>query len=91
MTEDEARTKWCAEARILVELKTGDVITQLATANIFPDGLRATCIASDCMKWDWLTGEPSSDPFRKSIDDPLGQRSKPLDPRAREGDCGLKR
>jgi hypothetical protein len=42
MTEEEAETKWCPQARVIVAF--GENMNQAATAN---------CIASSCMAWRW--------------------------------------
>ena len=55
MTEEEARTKWCPFARVIVvETKvTGNRVFEMRTegVDLNPDTCR--CIASECMMWRW--------------------------------------
>ena len=59
LTEEEAKTKWCPYARVMVQRNDGE---PTASANrmelVVPPSLMdwpaSLCIASQCMAWQWL-------------------------------------
>lgn len=54
LTQEEARQKWCPQARVVHENGDGTLFT---AGNSFGDGCRSVatrCIASECMAWKWL-------------------------------------
>lgn len=50
-TEDQARTKWCSEARISFPRENSAAVNRDGTPN--PAHGNCNCIASHCMKWRW--------------------------------------
>ena len=64
MTEDEAKTRWCPFART-VEVTDGNVVPGTShNREHFENGVVDTthpnsCIASDCMAWQWDNPEVS--------------------------------
>uniref|UniRef100_A0A6M3LSV1 Uncharacterized protein n=1 Tax=viral metagenome TaxID=1070528 RepID=A0A6M3LSV1_9ZZZZ len=59
MTEDEAKTKWCPQARVLSDV--GSYNAEYVAGRVQP---AASCIASACMAWRWTT--------KHSIDGAIG-------------------
>ena len=62
MTEEEAKTKWCPFARVMISADSdgGGAFAvkgpiALGSANRFKANERAACIASECMAWRWRT------------------------------------
>lgn len=58
LTEEEAKTKWCPEARQLVEIKALQAFSEATTLNATScnrhgDNPYGTCIGSTCMAWRW--------------------------------------
>ena len=57
LTEEEARTKWCPEARVAIDAQG------YSAANRFGDdgksylGSQTFCIGSACMAWRWSLGD----------------------------------
>ena len=69
MTEDEAKTKWCPHARVVLGIKHNDSYSggcnKLERADLsppnnvaIPNG--AKCIASECMDWRTTADRPVS-------------------------------
>jgi hypothetical protein len=61
MTEDEARTKWCPQARAW---EAGAAVNRSPTTQRVEPETR--CIASDCMMWRWgrhTTGDDAGDGY----------------------------
>ena len=61
MTEDEARTKWCPQARIEAIWPSGGAADEdsftgyrVGSHNVTEDGPASNCIASYCMMWRWI-------------------------------------
>ena len=60
LTEEQAREKWCPEARVALRHHEPNSSQFWGTANYDEDeGRISFCIASDCMMWRW--GEQVAD------------------------------
>lgn len=60
MTEEEAKTKWCPQARVATYATDGDQM--MTAANKTSGGeirTGARCIASACMAWRWSEAKRS--------------------------------
>jgi hypothetical protein len=53
-TEEDAKTKWCPEGRLIAKFNNGDAATFNRTQGR-SDWPR--CIGSDCMFWRWVRDE----------------------------------
>jgi hypothetical protein len=57
MTEDEAKTKWCPQARCAAENVRGHLLDAAGFNRMNHDAgwtsAGSRCIASDCMAWRW--------------------------------------
>ena len=79
MTEDEAKTKWCPMARVVV----GTISESMAACNRSIQGMppdleaQTRCIASACMMWDPFVAYDDAIPAYIATEPP-------------SGDCGLK-
>lgn len=65
LTEREAKTKWCAQARVAVN-GTGSLNRA--------DGCYTGCLGSECMAWRWLDKTAKCQPV-KTVDVPVGKAS----------------
>jgi hypothetical protein len=94
MTEEEAKTKWCPNARIAmiahgesVSCASNRDISLLVAPNSFDPATDVTkCLASGCMAWRWIDNELGYDPeYRRR--NPSCVERLPLE--NRRGFCGL--
>ena len=74
MTEEEAKTKWCPHARVVLPAGGYASGNRFDDSQPNPDYMESRCIASDCMMWKWL---------RSSGKDGYGR------PEEKTGYCGL--
>jgi hypothetical protein len=85
-TEEEAKTKWCPFARLMLTVNEGDrPILGVGGVNRYgKDGVDqalGTCIGSQCMAWRWEVPESE---FEKMM-----ATRKSVMPASRRGSCGL--
>lgn len=77
LTEDEAKTKWCPEARVFKS--AGAPMNRSAAANRWTDDgeapVKCVCVGSDCMAWRTFQGIRPAD-------------QKIIEPRDGYGYCG---
>lgn len=86
MTEDDAREKWCPLIRIHEEPSMGTEGSTYAYNR--PEAMGGmTCIASDCMAWEWGEEEYELTHSGGEVHHVLPLKLKT----DRKGDCGLKR
>ena len=74
MTEDQARTKWCPMARVVVTHESGAQFgpmnrTESCGDDKFMKPMGSFCIASACMAWRWSAAEPPK-PGRRLVWNP---------------------
>lgn len=84
MTEDEAKTKWCPHARVL--LRTVSQYPAVNREPAAPPPRSTLCIASQCMAWRWrleFTPPPIPEPYNVQV------LSVTTGPSKTDGYCGL--
>jgi hypothetical protein len=90
MTEEEARKKWCPQARLGTEASCNRAPTRVDAA----DPIMARCIASECMAWRFTNKQPEHDLERHLIPHLANEHSERLHQKFHrdnplKGYCGL--
>jgi len=71
VTEEEAKTKWCPEARVFKS--AGVPLSRSAAVNRWSDDAeqinKTNCLGSGCMAWRWFR-EATSDEWEKVVPHP---------------------
>lgn len=92
VTEDEAKTKWCPFARVIVDREFAE--ESVASGNRWTGETLPTnsptnseCLGPGCMAWRWQPRmEPAGDPFDISKSPGIARSAPPT-----HGYCGLAR
>lgn len=81
LSEEEARVRWCPQARSVGWMNTSNTATAIASNRDHPSGNMPACIASSCAFWRWAE--------EKKIRDIDLVTSDVVDLPPRRGFCGI--